>query len=372
MKNLSDSEKATLKKLSFDCRTLYNRAIHELDSDFMENKKCGTAAWLERQLSNCKEYLGPGYVPTLRQASGDFYRSMKTGHSRPKEQQRPAAILCQPIVNGRFLTVPRSPNTDKLTFELTNYLIGKQIVGVAIRPLFGDFQQFEIVITYRKRAYPQAATFTNSVGIDLGIENFATLACSNGSTMIVDGRRLKSILRLDYQKQKTGDYGSKQETKRTNQITDYIGKSVQLVLQFCIKNEVAKVAIGSGMPSSELRRNGCKNFWPHFPFSKFQSALIAKLNQHNIKVVMVDEAYTSQASFLDGDFVPWHISRSIKAFSGKRIQRGLYRSATGILLNADVNGAYNILTKFSIGGLSQLRNNPKLIVPPQRVDPLKL
>ena len=33
------------------------------------------------------------------------------------------------------------------------------------------------------------------------------------------------------------------------------------------------------------------------------------------------------------------------AFSGKRIHRGLYRSKNGTLLNADINGAANILRK---------------------------
>jgi hypothetical protein len=32
-------------------------------------------------------------------------------------------------------------------------------------------------------------------------------------------------------------------------------------------------------------------------------------------------------------------------FSGKRIKRGLYKSSNGMFLNADANGAYNILRK---------------------------
>ncbi|MFB8795705.1 MAG: hypothetical protein U7126_16135 [Microcoleus sp.] len=34
--------------------------------------------------------------------------------------------------------------------------------------------------------------------------------------------------------------------------------------------------------------------------------------------------------------------------SGKRIKRGLYRSSTGLLINADVNGAANIIRKSKV------------------------
>ncbi len=33
------------------------------------------------------------------------------------------------------------------------------------------------------------------------------------------------------------------------------------------------------------------------------------------------------------------------SFNGRRMKRGLYQSSDGKLLNADVNGAYNILRK---------------------------
>ena len=66
-----------------------------------------------------------------------------------------------------------------------------------------------------------------------------------------------------------------------------------------------------------------------------------------ISVIVREESYTSKASLLDGDAIPTYgkndgISRQ---FSGRRIKRGLYRSADGTCLNADVNGAGNILRK---------------------------
>jgi putative transposase len=59
-----------------------------------------------------------------------------------------------------------------------------------------------------------------------------------------------------------------------------------------------------------------------------------------IQVVLQEEAHTSKGSFLDDESIEHH-----ERYVGKRIQRGLFRAADGRLINADVNGAYNILRK---------------------------
>ena len=72
-----------------------------------------------------------------------------------------------------------------------------------------------------------------------------------------------------------------------------------------------------------------------------------KACEYGITVMRNEESYTSKASFLDKDEIPVYKEgdASKYQFSGKRIQRGMYRSANGILLNADINGAANILRK---------------------------
>jgi hypothetical protein len=66
-----------------------------------------------------------------------------------------------------------------------------------------------------------------------------------------------------------------------------------------------------------------------------------------IKVKVTEESYTSKASFLDLDEIPvYDPDRKDKPkFSGKRIERGLYRAKDGRYINADVNGSYNITYK---------------------------
>ena len=59
-----------------------------------------------------------------------------------------------------------------------------------------------------------------------------------------------------------------------------------------------------------------------------------------INVILERESYTSKCSFLDSESIEKH-----ETYQGKRISRELFKSQNGIILNADVNAAYNILTK---------------------------
>ncbi len=79
----------------------------------------------------------------------------------------------------------------------------------------------------------------------------------------------------------------------------------------------------------------------------------AKIQQlcelYGIKFEETEESYTSKASFLDADTIPTYGEKPAgwKA-SGKRVNRGLYCSSQGIQVNADCNGAANILRKVAM------------------------
>ncbi len=84
------------------------------------------------------------------------------------------------------------------------------------------------------------------------------------------------------------------------------------------------------------------------PFLKFINQLIYECRIEGITVELQEESYTSKASFLNKDEMPIYRSNNTELykFSGKRVKRGLYKTAEGRSLNADVNGSYNILRKF--------------------------
>ncbi|WP_075880009.1 zinc ribbon domain-containing protein [Vreelandella massiliensis] len=83
------------------------------------------------------------------------------------------------------------------------------------------------------------------------------------------------------------------------------------------------------------------------PYTKLIELIQYKAEERGIEVVLMNEAYTSKASALDLDPIPdYDEARKRKpTFSGRRIKRGLYRTASRQQINADVNGSANIMRK---------------------------
>jgi putative transposase len=93
------------------------------------------------------------------------------------------------------------------------------------------------------------------------------------------------------------------------------------------------------------------------PHARFIQMLKYKAELVGIKVKLTEESYTSKASFLDLDEIPvYDPKRKDKPkFSGTRIKRGLYRASDGRLINADVQGSYNMIKKSSTQGFQGCR-----------------
>ena len=68
--------------------------------------------------------------------------------------------------------------------------------------------------------------------------------------------------------------------------------------------------------------------------------LTYKAERVGIRVIVREEAYTSKCSFLDNEAIGRH-----EQYAGRRVHRGLFRTANGQHLNADANGSDNILVK---------------------------
>jgi putative transposase len=91
-----------------------------------------------------------------------------------------------------------------------------------------------------------------------------------------------------------------------------------------------------------------------------------------IEVIEQEESYTSQSNFLNLDPIPVYGQIGVHdvTFSGKRIKRGLYKTSSGQLINADVNGSYNILRKAIPNAFSD--GIGSCVVQPRRVNPLEV
>jgi putative transposase len=118
-------------------------------------------------------------------------------------------------------------------------------------------------------------------------------------------------------------------------------------VNLALQEQVDMIVIGQNKQWKQESNMG-KRHNQHFcsiPHRLLIQMIEYKANEQGIQVVVVEESYTSKASFIDSDFLPTYEKGKRYTFSGKRIRRGLYRSADHILLNADVNGAANIVRK---------------------------
>lgn len=135
---------------------------------------------------------------------------------------------------------------------------------------------------------------------------------------------------------------------RERKIADYLHKASAKIEKICVENEISSVVIGNVANSNykiNLGKKTNQNF-VNISLGQFIEKLKYKLERHNIKVIIREESYTSKASFIDNDVMPKKYEEGKKyTFSGKRVKRGLYVSKNGISINADVNGAYNLLRK---------------------------
>lgn len=130
-------------------------------------------------------------------------------------------------------------------------------------------------------------------------------------------------------------------------------KTSRLIVDYCVAFDIREIIIGHNKNQkykSHMGKIGNRTF-VQIPFNSLIDKIKYKAELVGISVVEHEESYTSKSSFLDKDPLPiWKKlkkgqKRKEYKFSGKRKFRGLYVSKNGVMLNADINGALNIIRK---------------------------
>ena len=203
---------------------------------------------------------------------------------------------------------------------------------------------------------------TNKVAsIDLGLENLFTIAFNyNKKGISIKGTKLKSInqyfnkLKASLQsilphKQYTSKLINQLMYKREEQLRNYIGYYTNQLIEILKKEKISKLIVGYNKEWKQninIGKANNQNF-VNIPFRKILDILRYKLEENGIECKEQEESYTSKSSYLDNDNIPTYHKGNLQAtiFSGKRITRNLYQSKQGKIINADLNGALNILKK---------------------------
>lgn len=236
--------------------------------------------------------------------------------------------------------------------------------------------KFFIKVTYKEEITENELDYNKIAGIDLGVNNLITVATNQAdlSHVMVNGRGLKSINQY-WNKQVSklksklskGVKSSKRirslTEKRNAKIDDSLHKASSKVVKWLIDHKVGTLIIGKNKQwkiKIKIGRRNNQNF-VQIPHARLIELIIYKYEQQNGIVVTNEESYTSKASALDLDTLPKRKLKKKQSFSGLRIKRGLYKTAKGLLINADVNGALNIIRKVAKNSIDDLVEDAQFI-----------
>lgn len=372
--------------LTFKAKNLYNAGLYQIRQSIFERNKCqeevkpSVLTWVELVSQFRKEKQSdmlalPSKVSTniLKLVGSNvhsYYQTLRCYHDKSNlsvtNKPKPPRYLHK--TEGRYIVEFTNQTFSKkrgsngeliLCPKDLNLHIPTKVENpkcVLIVPKLGAFV---IEVIYEVEEDPLKHT-GNYAAIDLGINNLASITFSNGvNPLVVKGSKIKSI-NQGYNRliakaqsklptnQRTSKHIHRLWRNREMKLQSELHKITSFLSLYFDEMSVEKVFIGKNVGWKQEIALGKKTnqTFVSIPYNTFISQLTYKCKLRGIEVVEQEESYTSKASFVDHDEIPVYgeVEGRLQ-FSGKRISRGLYKTKQGFLLNADINGSYNILVK---------------------------
>ena len=402
VKHLSKEDYRTIKELCHTAKNLANEAIYNIrqyfftEGEFLKYEKNYT---LLKNSSNYKALNSNMAQQILKEVDGSFksffgllklakqgkyaFKDCKLPRYLPKDGYT-TLVIGFVRLNGNKLMLPFSNSFKKthkpVEITIPPILVDKKIKEIRIIPK-NNARFFEIQYIYEAECIQRNLNKNHALALDLGINNLVTAVTSNGRSFIIDGRRLKSInqwfnkenARLQSIKDKQ-HFGKKPTNRqkaiardRNNKVNDYMNKAARKVVDYCITNNIGTLVVGYNetlQRNNHLGKQNNQNF-VNIPFGQLRSKLEYLCELNDIIFVKQEESYTSKSSFWDKDDLPVYNADNPQeySFSGKRVHRGLYQTASGKTLNADINGALNIMRKSSVVDMNILYGRGEVDTP---------
>lgn len=387
VKHLTKDEYQTIRELCHIAKNLTNEAIYNIRQHYFSNGGFLTYEDNYKLLKGSPNYkaLNSNMAQQiLKEADGSFksffglvnlaqnggysFKDIKLPHYLPKDGFT-TLVIGFVRLNGNQLLLPYSNSFKKthapIVITIPPILTDKRIKEIRIIPK-AHARFFELQYTYEAVCIQRNLNTNNALALDLGINNLVTAVSSSGESFIIDGRRLKSVnqwynkenarLQSIKDKQHFGDRTTNRQKalarNRNNKVNDYMSKTARLIIDYCIANDIGTLVVGyneSFQCGSNMGKVNNQNF-VNIPFGKLCNKLSYLCELNGIVFIKQEESYTSKASFWDQDEIPVYNAGNPQnyKFSGTRIHRGQYQTGKGRKLNADVNGALNILRKSKV------------------------
>lgn len=411
LKHLSKDEYLLIKEMCRLSKNVYNESLYNIRQHYFSEQvflNYEANYPLEKNSENYK-LLGANLAQQTMKCVDSSFRSffalkklvdkkqyskdaVRIPHYLPKDGLYPIHIPAQQVsLSDGQLIIPMSqimrkknPDKKKIRINIPPYVQDKEVHQIHLVPKQNG-KWFEARYIFDdENVNVEISDKSKALAIDLGINNFATCATSDGSAFIIDGKKIKSInqwynkerARLSSVKDKQKIKGdtkllSQITEKRNKRIQDFIYCSAKYILKYCVDNSIKNIVVGynDGFQDSLNVYKKTKQIFCTLPYGRFKNRLRFLCERYGLDYVEQEESYTSKASFFEKDEMPvWNPRNPHQgSFSGKRIHRGLYRRENGMTLNADVNGALNIMRKSKLNQINHLEQCRGEVVTPMRI-----
>jgi putative transposase len=369
-----DPRFAAIDAAAFASKHLYNAALYLTRQAFIHEGRVISYEELAREMKTSEEYRAlPAKVAqwALRQVAlawKSYFAACAAWEANPSRFLGHPKLPKYLDKQGRNLltyteqAISRSPkNRGYVVPSGLDIRVETRQTAIDQVRIVPHASHYTLEVIYERPMTPADVDPSRVASIDIGLNNLAAVTFDQPGMLpfLVNGRPLKAInqwynkRRAQLQAKLPDDvYTSRQldilTDKRGRQITDYLHVASRRIMDHLVKQRIGTLVIGKNdgwNQGIELGKRTNQNF-VFVPHARFVQMLQYKAELVGIQVQITEESYTSQASFLDGDpllvYAPANLT---PLFSGRRLKRGLYRAADGRCLNADVNGAYNILRK---------------------------
>ena len=373
LRKLSKREYLILERLTYHAKSVWNNALYAYKNKLLFNAELSRQSKLYRYARETEagRMLYSQCVQAIVQQLDRVLRKSSKVRYMPSDGHRTIIWKSQSVkIKGGKLLLPLS-RAFREYYEISDGYFAIQlppgfaydVAEVHVIPKH-NARWFEALIVYKVEDSPKVQTQT-VMGIDLGIDNFATVAISDRTAVIIDGRKAKSInqgfnkerakLQSIYSKQgiKTGSKLVTLSRRRQNWMHNFLHQAAAYVIKLA-KEHKAAIAVGynkNWKQKANIGKRNNQNF-VSLPHERFVEILKHKAQLAGIEIKVVSEEYTSKA-----DALAFETIEKKDQYLGKRKHRGLYISSTGVAINADVNAAINITRK--IFGDEYWKSNPE-------------
>ena len=364
---------------------LYRKCGYAQTAQQVLREVCDTLIFFFRELNDYKEH------PNKYSARPRMPKYLKKGHRHAFKVTNQCAK-----VKGGYLVIPKF----NLKIKLDERIKHNQIKEVVFKPLSKN--RFRVLVCYEVPTVKVKKDNGTYVAIDPGLDNAFTCVTNNPTKypLIINGRGVKSVnqfynkRRAELSKMHAQNHQCVRQIKTRNGIINVYSESNQMlqitewrntkikqfahkaskrIIDYALSCDANTIIIGKNKKQKQnmnLGKHTNQNF-VGIPHSIIINMIKYKAILAGINVIEAEESYTSQTSFLDNELPIKDNGNKARRENGispinRRIHRGLFKSDNGTFINADVNGAFQIMRKVQ----PEVGPNPKLIKMIQR--PVKL